>query len=85
METYILGTGGTDSASERAGECMTVFLLLYLCTDASRSDCQVIAVEHWVQPDAYQQCVAAARQLTKDLTAKNRQSNYFVCETQASP
>lgn len=64
---------------------MTVFLLLYLCTDASRSSCQVIPVEHWVQADAYQLCVAEAKRLTRDLTAKNRQSNYFVCETQAAP
>ncbi|MNP67432.1 MULTISPECIES: hypothetical protein [unclassified Pseudomonas] len=64
---------------------MTVFLLLYLCTDASRTDCQVIPLEHWAQPDGYAQCVAAAKKLTKDLTAKNRKSNYFVCETQENP
>ncbi|EXF96087.1 hypothetical protein HK44_022455 [Pseudomonas fluorescens HK44] len=63
---------------------MTVFLLLYLCTDASRTDCQVIPVEHWVHADAYKQCLAAAKKLTVDLTAKNRKSNYFVCETQVS-
>lgn len=61
---------------------MTVFLLLYLCTDASRTSCQVIPVEHWVQHDAHVQCVAAAKKLTNDLTLKNRQTNYFVCETQ---
>ncbi|MCU1748726.1 hypothetical protein [Pseudomonas sp. 6D_7.1_Bac1] len=63
---------------------MTVFLLLYLCTDASRTDCQVIAVEHWAQANAYKQCTAAAKQLTADLTAKNRKTNYFVCETQVN-
>ena len=42
---------------------MTVFLLLYLCTDASRSSCQVIPVEHWVQADAYQLCVTEAKRL----------------------
>ncbi|SEN54445.1 hypothetical protein SAMN04487857_12143 [Pseudomonas sp. ok272] len=61
---------------------MTVFLLLYLCADASRSHCQVIPVEHWVQQDAHIQCLAAARKLTNDLTAKNRQTNHFACETQ---
>ncbi|WP_347904974.1 hypothetical protein [Pseudomonas purpurea] len=63
---------------------MTVFLLLYLCTDASRADCQVILIEHWKAPDAYEQCSSAAKQLTVDLTAKNRQRDHFVCEIQAS-
>lgn len=63
---------------------MTVFLVLYLCADAARTDCQVIPVEYWAQTDAYEQCAAAAKQLTTDLTAKNRISNYFVCEAQAS-
>jgi len=63
---------------------MTVFLLLYLCADASHTHCQVIPVEHWMQSDAYEQCTAAAQELTAALTAKNRQLHHFVCETQTS-
>jgi hypothetical protein len=63
---------------------MTVFLLLYLCADASRMNCQVILVQHWTGSDAYEQCAATAKQLTADLTAKNRQLHHFTCEIKAS-
>ncbi|WP_409302175.1 hypothetical protein [Pseudomonas sp. KCJK8993] len=63
---------------------MNVFLLLYLCTSADRTDCQVFPVQRWMGPDSYQQCGATARQLTADLTGKNRKLNYFVCDIQAA-
>ncbi|WP_085597079.1 MULTISPECIES: hypothetical protein [unclassified Pseudomonas] len=63
---------------------MNVFLLLYLCTSAARTDCQVFPVQRWMGPDSYQQCGATARQLTADLTGKNRKLNYFVCDIQAA-
>lgn len=63
---------------------MNVFLLLYLCTSATRTDCQVIPVQRWIGPDSYQQCGATSRQLTADLTDQNRKLNYFVCDIQAA-
>ncbi|MFJ3410589.1 hypothetical protein [Pseudomonas protegens] len=63
---------------------MNVFLLLYLCTNAARTDCQVIPVQRWMGPDSYQQCGNTARQLTANLTDKNRKHNYFVCDIQAA-
>lgn len=61
---------------------MNVFLLLYLCTSTARTDCQVIPVQRWIGPDSYQQCGITARQLTADLTEKNRKRNYFACDIQ---
>lgn len=63
---------------------MNVFLLLYLCTSAARTDCQVIPVQRWIGPDSYQQCGTAAGQLTASLTNKNRKRLYFVCDIQAA-
>ncbi|PZP04878.1 MAG: hypothetical protein DI621_23055 [Pseudomonas protegens] len=61
---------------------MNVFLLLYLCTSAARTDCQVTPVQRWIGPDSYQQCSTTARQLTADLTDRNRKRLYFVCDIQ---
>ncbi|WP_339071155.1 hypothetical protein WIN67_10345 [Pseudomonas idahonensis] len=61
---------------------MNVFLLLYLCTSAARTDCQVIPVQRWIGPDSYQQCGTAAGQLTASLTDKNRKRLYFICDIQ---
>lgn len=61
---------------------MTVFLLLYLCADASRTDCQVFPAQHWIGDTAYEQCLDAVPGLTKALTATNRQRHRFVCEIQ---
>lgn len=61
---------------------MTVLLLLYLCTDATRTDCQVIPAQRWVGIDAYEQCLATVPGLTTALTAKNRKRHSFVCEVQ---
>ncbi|MCB2255390.1 hypothetical protein KTQ74_26055 [Pseudomonas chlororaphis] len=61
---------------------MTVLLLLYLCTDATRTDCQVIPAQRWVGADAYEQCLASVPRLTIALTAKNRKRHSFVCEVQ---
>lgn len=61
---------------------MTVFLLLYLCADASRTNCQVFPVQHWIGDTAYEQCLDAVPGLTKALTATNRQRHRFVCEIQ---
>ncbi len=63
---------------------MNVFLLLYLCTSATHTDCQVIPVQHWVGPDAYQRCVNAIPGLTAVLTAANRELHQFDCEIQAA-
>jgi len=63
---------------------MTVLLLLYLCADATRTDCQVIPAQRWKGPDAYEQCLDAVPGLTKALTAANRQRHRFVCEIQAA-
>lgn len=62
---------------------MTVFLILYLCTDATRTDCQVIRVESWTGPYAYERCIDVANELTEALTAPNRERHRFVCEIQA--
>lgn len=61
---------------------MTALLLMYLCVDASHTDCQVIPVQRWIKPDAYEQCIATVPQLTAALTAKNRKLHYFICEVQ---
>lgn len=59
---------------------MAVFLLMYLCADASRTDCQVIPVQNWIKPDAYERCIATVPQLTAELSTENRQRHHFVCE-----
>ena len=61
---------------------MTVFLLLYLCADAARTDCQVVKTDSWSGPHAYEQCAEAVPGLTKALTAPNRKRHRFVCEIQ---
>lgn len=61
---------------------MTVVLLLYLCADATRADCQVIPAQLWKGPEAYEQCLDAVPGLTKALTAINRERHRFVCEIQ---
>lgn len=62
---------------------MTVFLLLYLCADASRTDCQVVRADSWSGPTAYEQCTDVVPGLTEALTAPNRKRHRFVCEIQA--
>lgn len=62
---------------------MTVFLLLYLCTDTTRTDCQVVPAQRWRGSDAYQQCIGAVPGLTEALTAPNRERHRFVCEIQS--
>ena len=62
---------------------MTVFLLLYLCADATRKDCQVLPAQLWEGPDAFEQCLGAVPGLTKALTAPNRERHRFVCEVQS--
>lgn len=59
---------------------MTVFLLLYLCADASRTDCQVVKADSWSDPYAYEQRTEAVPGLTEALTAPNRDRHRFVCE-----
>lgn len=61
---------------------MTVFLLLYLCADATRTDCQVLKADSWSGPYAKEQCADAVPGLTKALTAPNRKRHQFVCEIQ---
>ncbi|MBZ9561057.1 hypothetical protein [Pseudomonas sp. P116] len=61
---------------------MTVFLLLYLCADASRTDCQVVKADSWNGPYAYEQCTDVVPSLTEALTAPNRKRHRFVCEIQ---
>jgi len=63
---------------------MTVFLLLYLCADASRTDCQVVRADSWNGPDAYEHCASVVPGLTDALTATNRKRHRFVCETQGN-
>lgn len=63
---------------------MTVFLLLYLCTDAIRTDCQVVKADSWSGPYANEQCAGAVPGLTKALTASNRERHRFVCEIQGA-
>jgi hypothetical protein len=62
---------------------MSVFLLLYLCADATRTDCQVLPAQRWDGPDAYEQCIGAVPRLTRALSAPNRERHRFVCEIQA--
>lgn len=62
---------------------MSVFLLLYLCADATRTDCQVLPAQRWDGPDAYEQCLGAEPELTWALSAPNRERHRFVCEIQA--
>ena len=61
---------------------MTVFLLLYLCADATRTDCQVVMADSWKGTHSYEQCSAAVPGLTEALTAPNRKLHRFVCEIQ---
>lgn len=61
---------------------MTVLLLLYLCADASRTDCQVVKADSWSGPYAYKQCTDVVPGLTEALTEPNRKRHRFVCETQ---
>lgn len=63
---------------------MTVFLLLYLCADASRTDCQVVKTDSWSGPHAYEQCTDVVPGLTEALTAPNRNRHQFVCEIQGA-
>ncbi len=63
---------------------MTVFLLLYLCADATRTDCQVVKADTWNGPNAYEQCVDVVPSLTEALTAPNRERHRFVCEIQGA-
>ncbi|MCP2071451.1 UNVERIFIED_ORG: hypothetical protein J2Y77_000887 [Pseudomonas lini] len=61
---------------------MSVFLLLYLCADATRTDCQVLPAQRWDGPDAYEQCIGAVPGLTKAMSAPNRERHRFICEIQ---
>lgn len=61
---------------------MNVLLLLYLCADATRTDCPVLPTQLWQGPDAYEQCIGAVPDLTEALTTQNRQRHRFVCEVQ---
>ena len=62
---------------------MTVFLLLYLCADTTRTDCQVVKADSWNGPHAYEQCIDVVPGLTEALTARNRERHRFVCEVQS--
>ncbi len=62
---------------------MTVFLLLYLCADATHTDCQVVRADSWNGPHAYERCIDVVPGLTEALTAPNRERHRFVCEIQA--
>ncbi|MBK3434852.1 hypothetical protein JJD84_29090 [Pseudomonas fluorescens] len=61
---------------------MKVFLLLYLCADAARTDCQVVKIDSWSGPNAYEQCANVLPGLTHALTAPNRKRHRFICEIQ---
>ena len=63
---------------------MTVFLLLYLCSDSTRTDCQVLPSELWKGPNSYEQCIRAASGLADALTAANSERHRFVCEIQSN-
>ncbi|WP_321851105.1 hypothetical protein [Pseudomonas paraveronii] len=63
---------------------MTVFLLLYLCADASRTDCQVVKADSWSGPHAYEQCTDVVPSLTEALTAPNQKRHQFVFEIQGA-
>ncbi|MGU9822021.1 hypothetical protein [Pseudomonas sp. LF090] len=59
---------------------MTVALLLYLCADATQTNCQVVRVESWYGPHAYERCVDVMLEVTNAMTATNRGRHRFVCE-----
>lgn len=61
---------------------MKVLLMLYLCADASHTECRAIPVQGWARPDDYAQCTVLVPALTDALTAANRQRTYFSCELQ---
>jgi hypothetical protein len=61
---------------------VTVILLLYLCADATRTNCQVVKADSWNGPFAYEQCTAVVPGLTEALTAPNRKRHRFICEVQ---
>lgn len=61
---------------------MTVFLLLYLCADATRTDCQVLRADSWSGPTAYEKCADTLPGLTEALTTPNQKRHRFVCEVQ---
>lgn len=63
---------------------MTVFLLLYLCADATRTNCQVVKADSWNGPHAYEKCAEVVPSLTEELTESNRQRHRFVCEIQSN-
>jgi len=63
---------------------MTVFLLLYLCADATRTDCQVVKANSRNGPLSYEQFKGLAPGLIEALTAPNRKRHRFVCETQGN-
>lgn len=62
---------------------MTVFLLLYLCADTTRTDCQVVKADSWSGPYAYEECTSVVPGLTVALTAPSRKRHRFVCEIQS--
>lgn len=61
---------------------MTVFLLLYMCADATRTDCQVVRADSWSGPTAYERCADVVSGLTEALTVPNQKRHRFVCEVQ---
>lgn len=61
---------------------MNVFLLLYLCADATHTGCQVVLADNWNGPNAYEKCADVVSGLTEALTAPNRKRHRFVCEIQ---
>lgn len=59
---------------------MITALLLYICT--TPLNCQVYAQRIWTAPDQVVLCEQVATRLTGNLTAKNRRTTRFACETQ---
>lgn len=59
---------------------MTAALLLYLCADATRTNCQVVRVESWYGPHAYERYVDVMLEVANAMTATNRGRHRFVCE-----
>lgn len=59
---------------------MTVALLLYLCADATRTNCQVVRAESWYGSHAYERCVDVMLEVTNAMTATNRSRHRSVCE-----
>lgn len=59
---------------------MSVILILYLCADATRTNCQVVRAESWNGQHAYERCYDVALGLTEEMTAPNRDRHRFVCE-----